>query len=191
MKSALLGGAVLAAASLVWGCSSGRRKAEVKAETLAREAYAHAVAVDAGAGRMLPVASRTDVLFEEGFSNLSYDPPQDFRNSGFRWMGQRGHIRVRSHGDRPMRLKTFGWLHEKVIRAKGVVTIYVDGIRIADTGAVEKETWVLETVIPTDLLRGKEWLDVIITASAVSFHWAEPPALAVVALNSFEWTEIP
>ena len=181
----------LLVASCAAGCSNKSRKAEAEAESAAREQFARTAVIDAGAARMLTVASRADVLFEEGFGIVSYDPPDDFHNAAFRWMGQRGHVRVHSHGDRAMHLKITGWLHEKVLRAKGVVSFYLDGRLIGDTGAVESGNWGFETVVPSAVVHGAGWMDLIIAVSTVAYHWSDPPELRVVVINDFEWWESP
>lgn len=188
---ALAAAALLALAPLAGlSCSSKAPRPEVEAENASREAHGRTAVEAEDAGRALGIGSRNDVLFEEGFSIVSYDPPNDYRNGAFRWMGQRGHVRLRGHGDHAMSLTLKGWLHELVIRAKGVVTVYLDGIRLFDTGAVEMGHWQAEVVVPSAILHGRGWSDLIITVSAVAFHWSEPPALQVVVLNALDWSEL-
>jgi hypothetical protein len=181
----------LGLAACATGCGSKSRRADAEAEAAAREAFARAAAIDGGIGNALNVTSRADVLFEDGFSIVSYDPPDDYRAHAFRYMGQRGHVRVHSHGDKNMHFALRGWINEKVIRAKPVVTAYLGGLRIADTGAVEDGVWGLDVKVPAELLRDVDWVDVIVTVSAVAFHWGDPPELRVVVINSLEWWETP
>lgn len=174
------------------GCSGKSQSAEVRAEIEAREAFARAAVVDAGAGGALEVGSRSDVRFEDGFSIVSYDPPDDFlHGNAFRWMGQRSHVRVRAHHEHPMHLRIRGWLNEKVIRSKPVVAVYLDGQLLRDTGAVEEGFWVLETDVSGPMLHDLRWLDLVLTISTVAFQWAEPPDLRIAVLNSVQWTELP
>jgi hypothetical protein len=191
MKTLLARAVVLLFVAFALACSNKGPKPEVQAENDAREAVGRAAVIDADGGRALAIGSRNNVLFEEGFSNVSYDPPNDFRNAAFRWMGQRGHVRLHVKGDRPMKLKVRGWLHEKVIRAKGVVTLYLNGELLYTTHAVEYEHWTVDIVVPTTMQHGPGWLDLILSVSAVAFHWSEPPALQVVVLNELEWSEMP
>ncbi len=170
-------------------CAKANVSADMQREVDAREQLGRAVAVDAGASRALAVASRADVLFEEGFSNVEYDPPDDFRHHAFRWMGQRGHVRLKSHERRPMRLSVKGWLNEKVIRAKAVVTLYINGRRLGSSGAVEDGHWSLETVVPSSSQRTDGWLDLVVTVSAVAFHWSDAPTLRVVVVTGLEWRD--
>jgi hypothetical protein len=175
-------------ACLAVGCSNPRSKDDVHAEDERRAAFARKAALEGDAGSALLVASRPDVLFEEGFSIVTFDL---VRNAGFRWMGQRGHVRLKAHEGRPMLLKLTGWTNESVIRSKPIVAVYLNGQRILDTGPVEMGHWGGEVVVPGEILQGSSWRDLIITVSAVAFHWADPPALQVVVLNSLEWTESP
>lgn len=180
----------MVAVALVAAACAKERSPAVREEVARRDAYAHALAVDAGIESSWRVSSRTEILFQEGFSLIEHDPPGDFRNNGFRWMGPRGRIRVKSHGDRPMRLRLHGWAHEKEIKARPVISVYVDGRLVADTGAVPEDgLWGIDVVVPAELLRDRDWVDVSIRASAVAYHWAEPPDLRVIVLGGVFWEE--
>lgn len=181
--------AILGAAVGTVACSRAEPSPELKAEVIARERFARGVAIDAGAERALGVGSRTDVLFEDGFSVVSYDPPDDFHNHAFRWMGARGHVRLAGHGAHAMRLSMEGYINEKVIRSKSVITVYLDGIRIFDAPADETGIWRMGVSLPADVLRHEGWMDLVLAVSAVGFFWAEPPELRVVVLNKLEWKE--
>lgn len=171
------------------GCSNVDSRSRVAREMEVREAVGRAAAVDAGAGRSLLVASREDVRFEAGFSVVEYDPPDDFRNHAFRWMGQRGSVRLRGHRSAAMRLTVNGWLNEKVIRSKGVITSYLNGWRLATTGAVENGHWFIATTVPVELTQKSEWLDLTMEVSAVAYHWSDVPALRVVVVTKLLWEE--
>ena len=181
--------ALLMAAASAASCTAKDPAPAVQAEIDLRDGFAKAAAIDGGAGRALNVGSRSDVLFEDGFSLVSYDPPDDFRNHAFRWMGARGHVRLKSHGDTTMELELYGYLNEKVIRSKPAITIYVDGVRLFDTHVEEDGSWIIKTKIPAEWARNTRWMDLIITVSAVGFFWAEPPELRVVVVNKVRWAE--
>lgn len=183
--------AAAAASATAIGCTDREARSKAHAEGVAGDGVAVKAVIDAGAVRALNVRSHGNVLFEDGFSIVSYDPPEDYRGHAFRWMGQRGHARVLSHGDKAMALRIVGWVNEKVIRAKPVVTVYLDGVRIWDTGAVENGAWGVQTVVPGALLKEGAWHDLIIAVSAVSFHWGEPPDLRVVVVSGLDWSEAP
>ncbi len=184
----------LASALVALGCSKAPTDADAKiaAEAALREAYGRSVAIDAGAERMLKVASRTDVMFEEGFGMVLYDPPEDFHNHAFRWMGKNGHVRVRRHGDKAMKLLVKGWFHEKVIKTRPVITAYLDGQYLEESKRVaDGPHWELEKIIPPWMFRDREWVDLNLLCNAVGFHWSDPPQLNVVVVYDFEWTELP
>jgi hypothetical protein len=170
------------------GCS--RASADIS-ETRTREAAGRAFAIDAGADRMIKVASRADVMFELGFSMISYDPPDDFHNHAFRWMGKNGHVRLHAHGDKNMRLMVGGWVNEKVIRSKPVISLYLDGMLVGTTGAIEGGHWRVERILTPDWFRGREWLNLNVLCNAIAWHWSDPPKLNVIVLYDFEWTEAP
>ena len=44
-------------------------------------------------------------------------------------------------------------------------------------------------VRPEDLPR--EWVDLNIRLSSISWHWADPPDLMLALVYRFEWTEMP
>ena len=66
----------LVAVLLASGCTS-RDRSEVAREIADRERYAAAMLVDAGALSALHVSSSSNVRFEEGFSLIQFDPPDD------------------------------------------------------------------------------------------------------------------
>ena len=191
MRNARLLAALFVTASAALACSAKDSRYDPQATPAERERFAVNAALDAGSGGALAVGSRNDVLFEEGFSLVSYDPPDDYKNHAFRWMGQRGHVRLRAHSEHAMKLKLVGWVNEKAIRAKPVLTLYIDGQRIHTTDPVENGHWWIETVVPADMLRSSSWHDLLITLSAVAFHWSDPPTLTLAVLNTLEWTEVP
>jgi len=171
------------------GCTRGP-PAEVTAEVARREAYAHAIAVDAGQGSAWSVSSRSEILFEEGFSGVQYDPPDDFRAHGFRWTGQRARVRLKSHGDRPMHLLLYGWVNLKVTRTHPTLAVYVDGQLVGGAPPVDDSgLWGIDTIVPASMLRDAKWVDLTLVVSAVAWHWAEPPDLRVVVLNGLFWDE--
>lgn len=176
--------------ALALSACSSKTKPQVAAEAAKREAYAKAISLDAGSINSWNVSSTNEILYQEGFSILSHDPPEDFRNPAFRWMGQNAHVRLRSHGNRPMLLHLIGWVHKKVTMTRPTVAAYIDGQlvlatdAVAPTGHFNKKEW-----IPAELLKDQEWVDLRITVSAVAFHWADPPDLRVVVLNELHWRE--
>jgi hypothetical protein len=189
MRGLALAFVMLGAAA--FGCSPEQESPEVKAEVKAREAFARAAVVDAGAAHVLDVGARGDVVFDDGFSLVSYDPPDDFHGNPFRFMGQHSRMRVRAHEGHRMHIHVRGWLNEKVIRSKAVVALYLDGELLHDTGAVENGHWTIDADAKASMLAGRRWLDLVMTVSAVAFQWAEPPELRVVVINDVLWTELP
>lgn len=189
MKGLVLIGRLLGAVCAL-SCAAKDPAPAVQAEIDARERFARAVALDAGSGRSLNVGSRGDVLFEEGFSLVSYDPADDFHNHAFRWMGSRGHVRLRSRRAGPMALEIEGYLNEKVIGSKPVVTAYLNGVPLVVTMAKEGGNWFINTVVREEHIRTREWMDLLLTVSAVGFFWAEPPDLRVVVVSKLAWSEL-
>jgi hypothetical protein len=181
--------ATLLAALLVLSCGKKAPSPAVEAEIHARESFARAVSAEAGMGKRWNVSSSNDVSYEEGFSLLLHDPPDDLRGSAFRWMGQTGHVKLRRHPGEAMHLKVVGWCHVKEMRTRPVVSLYVDGRLLRTSGAVDEGgAWYFEETIPPGDLPATDWVDLTIAVSAVGYHWSEPPELRVVALNLLTWT---
>jgi hypothetical protein len=184
--------AALALAALAGACSKDGSTPEVEAEIARREAFAHALALDAGENTAWGVSSRSDVRFGDGLSFVQYDPPHDFRGRAFRFMGQRATIRLAPRDDRPMRLFVYGWLDTKALRTRPVVSAFIDGRLVATIGPVEPEGhWMIDTVISSDVLGGKRWVNLVLVLSSVAFHWDEPPVLKVAVLTGLEWEPAP
>jgi hypothetical protein len=180
---------LLCAAAGLGGCTRAEPSAEVKAEIARREAFARAIVIDAGAEPSLHVASRSEIHFEEGFGAVEYDPPDDWHNHAFRWMGQNGHVRLRSHGARAMRLKIGGWVNEKVTIAKPVLSLTIDGRYVAWMGPVEQGLFGLDVVIPATELAHHGWIDLHVLVSAVGFHWVDAPDLKAIVIFDLQWDE--
>lgn len=183
---------LLAALALVAATTACERATPpaVEHENARREAYAHTIAQDAGCAGNFNVASTNDIHYVEGFSVLLHDPPDDFHAPAFRWMGQNGRVRLKSHGNRPMHLSIVGWAHEKVLMTRPVVSLYVDGNFIHSTGQVpEGGHWRFDVDVPAPLLANRPWVELRIAVNAVAFHWADPPELRVIVVNELHWTE--
>jgi hypothetical protein len=188
-RTALALGAIAAAVSLV-ACSKKAPDPEVTAEIGRRNALRNALMTldDGGPRDLFRVGSKPDVHFEDGFGTVQFDPPDDYRNHAFRWMGIRGHVRLRTQGDTPMHVRIAGWLHEQVLHQHGSVWATIDGqtiSRAVDTD--DKGIWVIDERIDPAIFRGREWVDLEIIPSSVAFHWAEPPDLRVIVLFDFVW----
>jgi hypothetical protein len=140
------------------------------------------------AGRALHVASTDEIDFREDFSKVLYDPPGDFHNHAFRWVGKNARVRLKSHGDKPMFLRALGWIDEKAIRTSPTITFRIDGQFVYTTKPIKDHYWA-EMIVPAEMLRGREWVDLNMEFSSVAFHWLEPPMLTVAVLYKFEWRD--
>lgn len=187
MRSPLI--ALALAVTVCAGCSKDR-SAEVAAETARREEFRVALLRDAGANGALEMSSSSEVLFQDGFWVMQYDPPEDMKGIAFRWIGQNARARLRTHGDKPMDLELAGWIHTKVLMTRPVVSAYVDGQLVGDSGVVPPEGgYGIKARVTPDMLRGKTWVDLVLTVSSVSWHWSDPPDVRVAHVSHFVWTE--
>ncbi|MCA9587290.1 MAG: hypothetical protein KC657_18310 [Myxococcales bacterium] len=184
--------AVVALALSAAAC--GRSGADPYAEEVKqREALAKRLMNEADAGRALLVTSTSEVQFGEGFGKLSFelDPDQhpSFTNHAFRWMGQNAHVRLKSHGAVPMKIRIDGWVHLKVIGTQPVIQLFVDGVYIAQTDPVGGGGhFRIDARVPEWAIR-RPWVDLVIHTNAVGFHWGDPPELNVINIYRFEWGE--
>ncbi|HVJ92073.1 MAG TPA: hypothetical protein VM580_19865 [Labilithrix sp.] len=188
---ACAGLSAIAPALALLGCEKKPIPEEIATEIARREALAKRVLLEADAGRALGMSSRSDVVFEDGFSRLLFDPPDDYHNHAFRWMGTSSHARLRTHGDRRMKLRAVGWVDEKVLRTHPVLTAYIDGRVLGiPVPPIDNGFYWFEAEVPPDMLAGKEWVDLNMVLSSVAFHWHDPPNLAVAVVFRFDWEEV-
>lgn len=169
------------------GCRS--KPAPPTEERLRHDVFARAAASDAGARLAFELASSNDVHYEWGFSDIDYDPPNDYRGRPFRWFSQRSFVRLRSHGAKPMRIVFNGWVNREVIGAIPTVTLSVDGTPIVSFVAEKDGAFGGMGIVREPLLRDREWVGLMVELSSVTYHWAEAPALKVALTGKLEWSE--
>jgi hypothetical protein len=182
------GGTVLLAAIAAGACSRpAPPDPAVREEIGRREAFAHALLVDAGA-EALRVSSTDDIRFEEGFTVIHLQPFERHDGHAFRWMGKKGHIRLRTQGDAPMRLHFVGWVNENIVHTKTRAMIYIDAQYVEQTDLADDKGFFFKylTVEPK-WFHGREWIDLTLELSSVGYHWLEPPELQVVHIFDFGW----
>jgi hypothetical protein len=180
-------GSMITLSLFATGC---RKSTKTKNEIVRRQEFARAIMLDAGAGSALAVGSSNELHFEEGFSTVQLDPPEDFRNHAFRYMAQKGRVRIHAHGDKPMHLKVGGWVNEKVLKTKPRVSVTIAGQAVGGTSVLDDTgVFKVDTVVPGAVLHEREWVDLEIDLSAVAFHWGEPPDLKVALIFELAWYE--
>ncbi|MCL2779835.1 MAG: hypothetical protein FWD73_17730 [Polyangiaceae bacterium] len=183
----VLAAIVLVSVVIGLGCS---QKPDVSEEIRLREEYAALEAKRAGATEAYRLQSTSEVIFADGFSNIEFDPPGDFRNHAFRYIGQGAHARLRSHGDKPMFLHIFGWLNRKLMQTRPFVSATIDGqyigqqMQIGDDGLF----WI-DAVLSPQMLKHSDWVDLHIVLSSVQFYALEVPALKIGVLLDLVWSE--
>jgi hypothetical protein len=182
-----LGG--LGAVFALGACSRRGSDAEVNEEIVRRERFARSIlVVDGGPAPAFRVGSSTEVHFEEGFTPVQFDPMEDAHAHAFRWMGQRGHVRLRTHDNAPMHLRIAGWMNEKVLHLHPTVMAFIDGLKVADpVDTDEKGIFVIDAKVDPETFRGKPWVDLDIVPSSVAFHWSDPPELRIAVIFDFAW----
>lgn len=173
------------------GCSKKAVPEEIATEVERREELKKRILAEEDASRAGGVSSRPDVVFEDGFSKIMYDPPDNYRNHAFRWMGGNAHARLKSHGDKRMKIRTVGWINEPVLKTRPVLTFNINGRPLGQVDPIDKSFFYFEGEVPPQMFDGREWADLNIVVSSVAFHWADPPNLAVALVFRFDWEEMP
>ncbi len=172
-------------------CSKGPPDPQITEEVARREAFSKAVLIDAGALEASKVRATDEIQYIDGFSIVMFEPREDPKAHAFRYMGQKGHVRLKTHGNQTMRLKLVGWVDQKAIHVKPRVSLYFEGFpveAIFPTGKVdENQFYYLEADVDPKLFRGKEWVDLDIVWNAAAYHWIDPPELRVIVLSELSW----
>jgi len=159
-------------------------------EVQRRDAFARAVAFDAGA-RGIALANAPDLRYESGFSDVLYDeemlekcwPSQSdlqcarrwmfagYRKTPFRWLGAHAFLRVRTHGTKPMRFVVHGFVDQAALHTTPYLSAYVDGSVLATVDVQPSDgSFLLDGVVGADRLAGREWVGVTLDLSTVAWH---------------------
>lgn len=188
-----------APAALGSGCGS---EAPVNAETEARERFIHDLAEREGVGDVWYVMSRTDVVFEDGWSLAQMVDPgpgvpwteverpiASVRAVAARWLGPSAHLRLRSRTGRDMHLRMWGAINRNLLLTRPRVTATFDGVEISSRVVGDDGTFTIEAVIPAAWLHG--WSDVYVTLSSVGEPWREASSLRVARVEGVWWEPVP
>ena len=173
------------------GTGPAQPAAPMADERARRDQFVRTTAEREGATGSLRLTSSANVRFETGFSIIQYDPPGDYHNHAFRYLGQHSVVRLRTRGAKPMKLEIHGWVNCKLIRSKPSLAAYVDGRAISDVAVGDDGLFMLGGVIGPDVTAGKPWVDLTIDISSVGWHWGDPPTLMVALISDLDWAEAP
>lgn len=135
------------------------------------------------------VSSRPDVRFNWGFSRVSYDPPSDEHGRAFRWIGAKSVVKLRG-SQKPMKLEMHGWVDNKALRTKPIISLYIDKRLVMATQPIDG-LYDIDAQIPAEWLKDAEFVNLEIVLSAVGFHWVDPPDLKVALLTHLGWQPLP
>ena len=172
-------------------CQRAEEQRKTEEETARRYDYVAKLAEREGAKAAYKVMSRGDIRFEDGFSEMDFDPPGDVRNKAFRWIGRRAHFLLKRHGDKKMRLLVAGWANLKVIDTRPIFSVRFNGSIVASDPATAEGAIGTDVVVEPSRFGGGEWADVYLQLSSVGYDWANPPALKVALVTEVSWTEVP
>ena len=185
-----------AALAALAACGS---EAPVNEETRLREAFLRRLAEQEGLRDVWLLTSRSDLVFEDGFSlpmlttledrrwtdvNLSQS---SVRGVPVRWMTASGHLRVRGRGD--MHLRVWGHIHVLAISTRPRVTVTFDGLELSSRLVEPDGSFAFETVIPGTWLDG--WSDVYVNLSSMHEPWKTARDSRIARLEGGVWEPLP
>lgn len=179
---------LFSAAVVLSGC--GRRSKPRSDEELRREEFTKRHVEAESLGRAYALSSHWDLHLDEGLSVIMFDPPGDPRNKAIRWIGQLVRVRLRRHGDKPMKFEATGWANVEVLQTRPSVTLYVAHRMVHEGPVAENGGFWTGGQIPAEWFGNDEWITAELVLSSVSFHWGEPPDLKVALLTSVGYREI-
>ena len=181
---------LVALAALAAGCSNKAPRATAE-QAAGREAITRAAQADAGDSSWT-VSNTDEIIYVDGFTLIQHEPSADSVGRGFRWMGQRGRVRLKTHGDRPMRLFMYGWANIKILQTTPTITAFIDGRPVANsTPPHDTGLWGVDVIVPAEYLAGRDWVELTVTSSTIAWPWIDAKDVSVIAFNFLSWTEKP
>lgn len=188
----------VAIALLALACGCG--PTPISDETRSREAYLHQLAEREGLADAWHLMSRSELVFEDGFSLTELttpDPPPRWtelstaigsvRAVPVRWMTARAHLRVRGRSD--MHLALWGQIYAAAIATRPRMTVAFDGLEVAALVVEPDGRFRVDTVIPGTWLHG--WSDIDISLSSIHEPWRTVRDLRVARLEGVTWEPLP
>jgi len=197
--------ALVGLAGLAAGCG---RQAPITDETRAREGYARDLAEREGLLDAWALTSRSDLQFDDGFAGVELVDPlargawwddavracASGRAQPVRWMGARGHLRVRGTGDHRLRLR--GWADVSALQTRPTISASFDGAELHAAVVDDHGYFQIDATIPGGWLAGADWSDIYLVSSSVDNPFRDPAGklsttrLTVLRLEGATWTAI-
>jgi hypothetical protein len=186
--------AAIAALALI-ACSGISPAAEREAK--ARDEFIRRLAEREGIPDAWTLLSRHDVIFEDGFSYMTFEDPnahelewyevctgcRPIRGRPVKWMNRRAHFRLR--GDADMRLEIEGRVLTRTIFTRPRVEVMVEGLELGSFVVGEDGRFHVDAIVPRSALDG--WTDAYVTISSVSEPWREPADLRAATIERLHW----
>ena len=190
----------VAGLALVLGLATSCGGGSLDAETLARDEFAHSLAVREGRLDLWYLSSRGTLVFADGFSatqvRVPGTPPRwvelsrgavPNRDGAGRWIGPAAHLRVRTPGG-AMRLKIWGYVDVARIYTHPRVTVSLDGRELGAQVVGDDGRFTIEAVIEAAQLDG--WSEVYLRLSSVHEPWRDPAGLQAARVEGVEWEPV-
>jgi hypothetical protein len=177
-------------------------------EVRARERFIHDLAVREELIDAWSLQSRATIQFEDGFARVEEIDPAvplpswhevphacvSMPGKFVRYMGPRGHIRVRADGPYAMHLVIRGRVDLGQLFTRPLVTASFDGLELHAALVDPAGYFTIEATIPRE--RIAEWSDVYVMLSSVHEPWRDPAGaagakLTVARLEHVTWEPAP
>jgi len=149
----------LAAVALV-GCAPKQQPEE----TRLREEFMRTFLEAHGGERAWQLSLNRDVIFGSGFCPVEMDVRDGTFVHAHRWMGPRGHLRLKGHGNRAMRFAFAGVPAPRRDHGPPTATLAVDDVPFDVTEAIDQRLEYGHVFAP-NVIGGAEWIDLTIAMS--------------------------
>jgi hypothetical protein len=173
-------------------------------EVRTRDKFVRELAEREGAMGAWSLMSRAELQFEDGFAGTELvDPDRGFTPwtevvpryesrpaIAVRWMGARGHLRVRADGDADRRLEIHGRVDIQGLFTHPIITASFDGLELHSAPVDDNGYFLITATIPRARLSG--WSDIYVTVSSIHEPWRDPTGrlgtqLTVARLERVTW----
>lgn len=175
-------------------------RTELSEQGQAREAYVRGLAEREGLVGLWSLASRRDVIFDEGVTDIEVDQPGSDapvpapsaavvpRGEARRWIGRRVRILVHGDGSSDMRLELHGKADLERLFTRPRIAVSFDGAELYSALVEPDGRFAIHATVPRSALDG--WSDVYIVLSSIHEPFRKPELLRVAQLDRVIWEPV-
>ena len=168
-------------------------------ESLRRDDYVRKLAVHEGLFGEWRLSSRSDIVIEDGLNGITYLDPaaladphwndaydrahEPTTGTPVKWMQRRVHWRVK--GDRAMHLMLRGHVNLNALYSRPRLDVSLDGELIASTVVDLRGNYIVDVVVPVELLDG--WCDLYAVWNTIGQPEKDVKDLRIARLEELVW----